>query len=897
MESRWCWRLLCVLACSSPALAACGGDEERAPAPPADRAEVELFPSTIELHDADLRSLEELGDDGRLTFSEPPGALDDVAPGRVLVATKTEKTPAGLLRLVRSARVEDGKLVLDTVHAPIQLAFRKVDLQLARRNTGPLGEESWPGPRLLDLGSIRRSAGASRSLELIVFDGDADVETTNDQIRIDGELAGAIDFELSLGFDWGAITDLPDLVTDCFAGLLEGEVSCDPTDLLPEATARLDVTPSLASQIELQGAAVLAFDESIDLFQQTLGALVFGPIVITPHVKVLASVSGEASARFESSVNAAVYFDTSVTLSSKRPSTPSYRPPELRDVVFDAEPPEVTLKAKARAALGAELSLLLYGVTGPYLRAEAFGEVDADVFRDPCVELHAGLEGAVGVKITVPPFLYPFELFDWEATFTPVDETLDVPVPPCVPPPKASMLPPGAGPDAERLANPEFEPWSRTVSSVFDDIGIGPGGITRYVDQQRSIDERVVVGGRGAQALVKLDESGELVWGRELNGEALGGVQALRPARTIPARDTGMLVLAEGTFPPLQLVKLSQAGNLRWSRSLELPDETCGVRPVGLARDAGSGFYAVVACDNTERVYVAHLDADANLLSAFSFADESAVALEPSLAVSAAGELFVGGRMTHDLDSMFAVRVDAAGEIAFSKRYVACEEAWDVYPSQAIIEENGDVTVAGRGGAEHNGFLARLRRDGGVGFAAFPGFGFGAGSVFVLDSIAQLSTTGYVASGSTVRFTADELSATPGLALLQLDAVGRPVWSRRYTLLDADGDPLAASHTDLHLTDDGGIFVSGIAKQDSDAFAGDLWAMKVFAKDGELDFDPSAAIATPLDADPDDSIVDLPCTLSDEDWEPSFREEPELVTTASSVELSPWTADVHTQTE
>jgi hypothetical protein len=541
--------------------------------------------------------------------------------------------------------------------------------------------------------------------------------------------------------------------------------------------------------------------------------------------------------------------------------------------------------------------LLLYGVTGPYLRAEAFGEVDADVFRNPCVELHAGLEGAVGVRVTVPPFIYPFELFDWEATFTPIDETLDVPVPPCEPPPKASMLPPGAGPDAERLANPEFEPWSRTVSSVFDDVGIGPGGMSRYVDQQRSIDGRVVVGGRGAQALVKLDESGELIWGRELSGEALGSTQVLRPARTVPARDSAMLVLAEGTFAPLQIAKLTQAGNLRWSRHLELPDTTCALHPVGLARDAGSGFYAVVACEDTERVYVARLDAEGNVLSAFSFVDPSARTLEPSLAVEANGELFIGGRMMHDRDSMFGLRLDADGEVSFTKRYVACDEAWDVYPSEAVIEDNGDVTVAGRGGAEHNGFVARLRVDGDVGFAAFPGFGFGAGSVFVLDSIAQLATTGYIVGGSTVRLTADELSATPGIALLQLDAVGRPVWARRYTLLASDGAALAASHTDLNLTDDGGILVSGIAKQDSDAFLGDLWAMKVFAKDGEIEFDAGSALSTALDSDPENSIEALPCTLSAEEWEPSFRAEPDLSTTPGSVKLSAWTGKVRTQAE
>lgn len=872
-------------------LVGCGG-EEKPLAQHADRFEAELFPSTIELGDAELESLEEVGDDGRLVFSETGGALERVAPGRVIVATASETTPAGLLRFVRSARVENDKLVVETVHAPIQLAFRKLDLALARRNTGSLADIEGPVVRPLSLDRSRQALGASLPVELVLFDGDGDVETTNDQIRVDGELAGNIDFDFFLSFDWGLVEDLPELVADCLLGLLEGEFSCDPTDLLPEAKAGFEATPSLSSRLALSGAAVLAFEEEVELYQQTLGALVFGPVVLTPHVRVLASISGDASARFESSVNAAVYFDTSVSLSSKNPSTPTFQPPKLRDVVFDAEPPVVTLRARARAGLGAELALLLYGVAGPYLGARAFGEVDADVFREPCVELRAGLEGALGVRITTPPFLYPFELFDWQATFTPIEETLDVPVPPCEPPENASMLPPGAGPDAERLANPEFEPWSIAVSSVFDDVGISPGGFTRYVDMQRTIDGRAIVGGRGAHALVKLDEKGELVWARALSGEAYGVTQALRPARTLAARDGTTLVLAAGNIPPLQLMKVTQAGNLRWSRLLELPEASCSLRPVGLARDAGSGFYAVAACDTTKRVYVAHLDAQGERLSAFSFTDESVVGLAPTLVTDAAGELFIGGRMTHERDSMFALRLDESGEPTFTKRYVACDEAWDVYPSHALIEDNGDVTVAGRGGAEHNGFVARLQRDGDVGFAAFPGFGFGAGSVFVLDSIAELSTTGYVVGGSTVRFTSDELSATPGLALLQLDAVGQPVWASRYTLLGAGGTPLRASHTALLLTDDGGILASGVAQKDSNELAGDLWALKVFAKDGDIALDAEAALATPLG-----DIAALPCSLSAEDWEPTFVEEPAVTTSPSSVELAPFDSEVRVITE
>ena len=100
--------------------------------------------------------------------------------------------------------------------------------------------------------------------------------------------------------------------------------------------------------------------------------------------------------------------------------------------------------------------------------------------------------------------------------------------------------------------------------------------------------------------------------------------------------------------------------------------------------------------------------------------------------------------------------------------------------------------------------VVRLLSDGRVGFATFPGFGFGAGSVFVIDSFAELPTTGYVAGGSAVRFTGSTVEAVPSAALLGLDATGAVLWSNRYTF-GHDGAYQASGHVGVRLTDDGGI--------------------------------------------------------------------------------------------
>lgn len=881
-------------------LASFGCSDVKPEFPEQDRVVIEPFRSTVILSDADLEDIEVNESDGTIEMLASAPSVASLQRGRVIVAGKSEGTPHGLLRVVRSVVTEDDRVRLETLHAPIQLAFRKVHIETMRRSTGELGSSAWSSDReLLTFDPFRRHVGASQSLDAIIFDGDGDPKTTNDQVSVSGELAGAVEFLFKLDFDWGAFDDLPGFVEDCLLSLLELEFECSLTSLMPEAKAVMEVTPSLASRIDLQGAAVLDFQKDVQLFESNVGQLVFGPIVVTPNVRILASVEGEASSRFATSVDAAVYFDSSVTLSSKHPTTPAYQPPRLREVSFDPRPPEVTLRANARAALGVELSLLIYGVTGPYARAQAYGEVNADVFRSPCVELLAGLQGSLGVKLTTPAFLFinPIDLFNWQVEFDAFEEVLDVPVPPCEPPPDASMLPPGAGPDAAHLASPTFEPWSRTLSSLLDSGGANPGGTTYWLDQQRAIDGRVVVTAKASQAIVKLEENGEVVWAKSLE-DSLGLTSTLHPVRSVATKDAAMFVLAEADIPPLRIVKLTQSGNVLWSRTLEVPDAIqCGVKPVAVTRDSGSGFYVVTACPFTRLFHITHLDEYGVVLGSTRVEDPSASGLEPTVATQVNGEVFVSGRLRNEgaSDSMFGFRQDADGQLVFAERYVACESGPDVFPYRAIASSEGDITVAGRGGAQHNGFVARLKRDGSVGFASFPGFGFGLGSVFVVDGIAELPTTGFIVSGSSVALTGAPPENTPGFALLQLDAVGKPIWSRRYTMMDGDGEYQPASETDISLTDDGGVLVSGFARQSETGIAADLWFMKVFARDGHIDFTPGKAVAGDLGS-AEGPIVALDCSLSTASWSPTIEEEPAMVTHPADVMASNWTATVTAQT-
>lgn len=837
---------LCCIVLGFTLLSACKGDEKK------DEVEIVPFKSTKILTLDDLNLLEAVEEDGTLRFTTVPQALQGVTRGQVLVSGQSSKTPSGLLRIVNTVSA-DGR-TLETFHAPIQLAFQKVHIKAQPRSTGELGAATWPdrSTQPLTAAGFEEHVGSSQDVNVVLFDGDGDTETENDQIVLEGVLGGAIDYGFSLDFDWGALEDLPEAVANCVGGLLEGQLSCSLTDLLPEAKAVFAAEPSLSAHLELHGAAILSFEKEFTLYESNVGALVYPPIVITPHVKIVAKVEGEAQASFATSVDSKIAFETSVTLSSKNPTTPDFQPPALEDVSLTAEPPEVTLTANAKAGLGAELTTLIYGVSGPFVAARAFGELDADVFRDPCVTLSAGLEGSLGVKVTTPAFLFlaPFDIIRWEATLGPIEQVLDVPVPVCEPPANASTLPPGAGPDAEHLANPTFTPWSQTFSSPLDNVSAIMGGNTYWLDQLRTIDDRFVVASRKASALTKFDTNGTQVWSQEYTD--------LEPSRILSTKDAGILVLAEADAPPHSILKITQFGRVEWRRELDLGDASCTDTPVGVTSDGGTGFYVAMTC-TSNRVFIVHLDAAGAVVDAQSITDAQATELFPSVIADAGGDLFISGRVRRPADSMFAIRRNRAGATTFSRRYETCVDGMDAYPVRSLIEANGDVTVVGRGGADHNGFISRIRVDGAVGFASFPGFSFGLGSVYVLDSIAQLPTTGYVVSGAAVRLAEAPPAGAPGLALALLDAVGQPLWARRYIIEDTAGDYALVGQTDLNLTDDGGIVVSAAAQLTPASTTADIWSLKVAAKDGLIELGPNAQSF----ADP---IVPLPCTLTPLDW-------------------------------
>lgn len=847
-----------LLALAAPAFvvltagAGCGSsDSDGGSAPAQNEIEFDPFPTTHILKGEEMTSLTGTPDDGSLTFTAPSPAVQALTVGDVLVTGISDKTPGGLLRVVLAVDHDaSGALVLTTAAAPLQLAFRKLHVRnvgdiapIDERNTfkqndvSPLSGGVRPQWTLAS-GTV----GKSQNYQIVVFDGDGNTATTNDQVKIDATLAGGFKYDLSIDVDWGAVTNLPQAVSDCIASLkkiVTGSIpSCTVEDLMPELKLTFEVDPRLQADVKASGSASIGFEKSFDVGTIDLPPFAIGPLVFVPSADVIATVGGKASAGFSAAAHAHVEIQSKAVLSSKSKNS-KLDPFSIKDADATADTPQVDLYASATAKVGVRLNLSLYSVAGPYATANAVAQLEANPLQNPCWDLKFALEAELGVRVTSPrlPMLGYVTFIDWHTPpFRPFDKSVASGT--CESTPEGAN-PPGGGPTAKKLQSPPFTPWAKVLGGPVDGTSVKDvaafTGAFPFVTP--SIDGRFVAGGGGSLGLFKVDDKadGSLTWSKQITPD-VPYARALHPLASVPSVDAGLVTLFNpNSDAAFVIAKTGQSGAIDIIRQFVLPDD-CVAIPSLLANDRSDGYVAVGYCRNAGSTWFAHLNASLDVVRVRYLVDPDStnrIHLVPTALVRMADDLVVSGdweRSNQPMgegQQMFVVRLDDQENVTAPVAY-AVPDRLAMIPMAGAPSADGAVTFVGD--AVGVGFVARIRKDNSLGFVTFPQNGTGVADWFVPNSVAELPTTGLV-----VGFSSGVLAAEPPVVtLLGLDGQGKTQWGNNYTLSGANG-LRAFAWPSLRITDDGGVLVTAFAgPEDSASDQGALVGMKVFAKDGTL---------------------------------------------------------------
>ena len=338
-----------------------------------------IIPDTTKvLSGITIDKLVSISDDGSVyTFSETTPELQALAAGDVIAGDAWEQTPFGFLRKVTGVTVAGQQVVVSTDQARLEDAIEQGVVHASQELTpGDVrAGTKLPGVALASAGPGLSPSANAFVVELddvVLLDLDGNLETTDDQVRANGQLSFQPRFDFDLRMRGFRIERL---------------------SAISGATERVDL--DITAKIQLLDA-----HEEVQVAYYLLQPITVWvgwlPVVFTPVLTVDVGLDGSAVVGFDVAVAQEANLDVGLVYANG-----GWSPVSEFTNDFDFTPPTITANCRARGYAGLQLAILIYGVGGPQGQLDGFLELDADVNRDPWWELYGGLGATVGVRFEV----------------------------------------------------------------------------------------------------------------------------------------------------------------------------------------------------------------------------------------------------------------------------------------------------------------------------------------------------------------------------------------------------------------------------------------------------------------------------------------------------------------
>ena len=361
-------------------------------------------------------------DGGTFTFAESTPELEALAAGEIMVSEISDVAPNGFLRKVTNITTSNGQTIVTTQPATLEDAIQQGSLHVTQQLTPADVATS------LNLAGVSLQANTMATLEdtffinvddVVLYDNDGNPGTTNDQIKANGTIEIAPDFDFTVEIrDW----ELKNL--SMFNTTTE--------------TAELEfVTEVEFNLIKEEKEIARYYFSPITVF------VGFVPIVFQPVLTVNVGIDGDIHVGVTTSVTQEATLNAGLTYDDNK-----WTPASDFSNSFTYNPPTLSAGLDMKGYAGAQVTLLLYGVTGPYVEVNTYLKLEADVLATPWWKLFGGLEVPAGVKIEIFSHTvagYETVLIDYKFPIAQADNnTNNPPFTPANPdPPTSGHVPPG----------------------------------------------------------------------------------------------------------------------------------------------------------------------------------------------------------------------------------------------------------------------------------------------------------------------------------------------------------------------------------------------------------------------------------------------------------------------
>ena len=299
-----------------------------------------------------------------------------LAPGDVIVGKPDASQPQGIFAEVTA--VSDGGATVSTTPASLEDAVSDTQFAVDYPITQADFTGGADGTRGLSLVRNRSSGGNSRLLTFRVRDVAITQQKSFNQalgpVTLNGTITLSITLHVACDVSWHGVKSF---------------VTSETTTVSDDLTASVSASQSFSTERtiaswgagQLQGFVVMA------------GPV---PLYFQPELSLFVGVDGHISAGVQSSVQTTISGTLGVAYQNG-----SWHAIHNASGSYHYAAPQLSASGTLKGYAGAQLGLSLYDLVGPYVRADGYAKLAADITATPWWTLTAGLEGRVGAEVGI----------------------------------------------------------------------------------------------------------------------------------------------------------------------------------------------------------------------------------------------------------------------------------------------------------------------------------------------------------------------------------------------------------------------------------------------------------------------------------------------------------------